>query len=101
MQQKLTWLPDSEDSHHTYCQWGEYSEMWRNSKSWAAKKQNQKTRPRGQCGEAIRVTDNNDHKCGKAYCNRCNEDVVLYFGYHCFLPEGLFEKLTQNNLKCY
>ena len=24
MQQKLTWLLDSEDSHHTHCQWGEY-----------------------------------------------------------------------------
>ena len=87
MQQKLTWLPDSEDSHHTHCQWGEYPEMWRSSKSRAAENQNQKTGPHGQCGEAVHVTNNNDHKCGQAYCNRCSEDVVLYFGYR-VLPEG-------------
>ena len=35
MQQKLTWLFDGEDSHHTHCQWGEYPEMWRSSESGA------------------------------------------------------------------
>ena len=33
MQQKLTWLHDSEDNLHTHCQWGEYPEMWRSSES--------------------------------------------------------------------
>ena len=50
--------------------------------------ENQMTGPHGQCGEAVHVTDNNDHECGRAYCNRCNEDVVLYLDYHCVLPEG-------------
>ena len=62
--------------------------MWRSSESRAAKNQNQKTGPRGQCREAIHATDNNDHECSQAYYNRCSEDVVLYFGYHCVLPEG-------------
>ena len=88
MQQKLTWLPDSEDSHHTHRQWGEYLEMWRSSESRATENQNQETGPRGQCREAVHVTDNNDHECGQAYCNRCSENVVLYFGYHYVLPEG-------------
>ena len=88
MQQKLTWLLDSEDSHHTHCQWGEYPEMWKSSESGAAEDQNQKTGPRGQCKEVVHATDNNDHKCGQAYCNRCSEDAILYFSYHCVLPEG-------------
>ena len=88
MQQKLTWLLDSEDSHHTHYQWGEYPEMWKSSQSGAAENQNQKTRPRGQCGEAVHATDNNDHECGQAYCNRCSEDVVLYFSYYCVLLTG-------------
>ena len=60
--------------------------MCRSSESGAA--ENQKTRPRVQCGEAVHATDNNDHGCGQAYCNRCNEDVVLDLGYHYVLPEG-------------
>ena len=62
--------------------------MWRSSKSRAVENQNQMIGPRGLCGEAVHVTDNNNHKCGQAYCNRCSEDVVLYSGYHCVLPEG-------------
>ena len=53
-----------------------------------AENQNQMTGPRGQCEEAVHVTDNNDHEYGQAYCNRCSEDVVLYSGYHYVLPEG-------------
>ena len=84
----MTWLPDSEDSYHTHCQCGEYLEMWRGSESGATENQNQMTRPHGQCGEAVHVTDNNDHECGQTYCNRCSEDVVLYSSYHCVFPEG-------------
>ena len=62
--------------------------MWRSSKSGAAENQNQKARPRGQCGEAVHVTDNNDHECSQAYCNRCSKDVVLNFGYHYVILEG-------------
>ena len=54
----------------------------------AAENQNQKTGPRGQCREVVNVTDNNDHECGQAYCNRYSEDVVLHFGYHCVLPKS-------------
>ena len=60
--------------------------MWRSSEAGAT--ENQMTGPHGQCGEAVHVTDNNDHECGRAYCNRCSEDVVLYPGYHCVLPKG-------------
>ena len=77
MQQKLTWLPDNEDSHHTHYQWGEYLEMWRSSESGAAENQNQKTGPRGQCGEAVDVNNNNDHECSQAYCNRCSTSVTI------------------------
>ena len=61
--------------------------MWRSSESGAAENQNQQTGPRGQCGEVVHVTDNNDHECGQAYCNRCNEDVVLYFSYTASSPK--------------
>ena len=61
--------------------------MWSSSESRATENQNQKTGPRGLCGEAVHVTDNNDHECGQAYCNKYSEDVVLYFGYHCVLLE--------------
>ena len=88
MQQKLTWLLDSEDRHHTHCQWEEYPKMWRSSESGTAKNQSQKTGPRGQYVEVVHAIDNNDHECGQAYCSRCNEDVVFYLGYHCVLPEG-------------
>ena len=63
--------------------------------------ENQMTGSYGQCGEAVHVTDNNNHKCGQAYCNRCSEVVVLYLGYYYVLPNGQFEKLTQKNLKYY
>ena len=59
--------------------------MWRRSDARAAK--NQMTGPHRLCGEAVHVTNNNDHECGQAYCNRCSEDVVLYPGYHYVLPE--------------
>ena len=59
--------------------------MWRCSGSGTVENQSQKTGPRGQWGEAIHATDNNNHECGQAYCNSCSEDVVLYFGYHCVL----------------
>ena len=62
--------------------------MWRSSESGAAENQNQMTGPRGQYGEAVHVTNSNDHECDQAYCNRCSEDVVLYSGYHYVLPEG-------------
>ena len=51
--------------------------MWRSSESGAVENQNQKTGPRGQCGEAIHVTDNNDHERGQAYCNRCSAKIVI------------------------
>ena len=73
--------------------------MWRSSEARAV--ENQMTGPRGQCREVVNLTDNNDHECGQAYCNRCSEDIVLYPSYHCGLPKGLFEKLTQKNVKCY
>ena len=60
--------------------------MWRSLEVGAA--ENQMTGPRGQCGEAVHVTDNNDRECGQAYCNRCSEDVDLYPGYHYVLPKG-------------
>ena len=60
--------------------------MWRSSESGAI--ENQMTGPRGQCGKAAHVTDNNDHECGQTYCNRCSEDIVLYSGYHYVLPKG-------------
>ena len=63
--------------------------------------ENQMTGPRGHCGEAVHVTDSNDHECGQVYCNRCNEDVDVYLGYHCVLLERQCEKLTQKNMKCY
>ena len=62
--------------------------MWRSSDSGATENHNQMTRPRGQCRESVHITDNNDHKCGQAYCNSCSEDVVLYSGYNCVLPKG-------------
>ena len=49
--------------------------MWRSSLSGEVENQNQKTGPRGQCGEAFHVTDNNDDECGQAYCNSCNEEL--------------------------
>ena len=82
----MNWLLKRENSYHTHRQWGEYPEMWRSSEARAA--ENQMTRPCGQCREVVHVTDNNDHECDQAYCNRCSEDVVLYLGYHCVLPEG-------------
>ena len=54
--------------------------------AWAA--ENPMTGQCEQCGGAVHVTDNNDHECGQTYCNRCSEEVVLYPGYHCVLPEG-------------
>ena len=36
--------------------------MWRSMEAEAA--ENQMTGPRGQCGEVVHVTDNNDHECG-------------------------------------
>ena len=62
--------------------------MCRSSESGATENQNQKTEPRVQCGEDVHATDNNDHGCSQAYCNRSNEDVVLDLGYHCVLLEG-------------
>ena len=50
--------------------------------------EDQMTGPRRQCGEAAHLTDNTDHKCGQAYCNRYNEDVGLYLGYHFVLLES-------------
>ena len=38
-------------------------------------------------GESEDWTDSNDRECGQVYCNRCNEDVGLYLGYHCVLLE--------------
>ena len=60
--------------------------MWRSSKARAA--ENQMIGPRGQCKEAVHVTDNNDHDCGQTYYNRCSEDVVIYPSYYCVLPGG-------------
>ena len=57
--------------------------MWRSSEAEVA--EDQMTGPPGQCEKAAHVTDNTDHECGQAYCNRCNEDVSLYLGYHCVL----------------
>ena len=59
--------------------------MWRSSEVKAA--ENQMTGPRGQCGEAVHIIDSYDHECGQVYCNRCNEDIGLYLGYHCVLLE--------------
>ena len=63
--------------------------MCRSSESGAAENQNQKTRPRVQCGEGVHATDNNDHGCGQAYRNRCNEDVVLDFCHNTRPPRRL------------
>ena len=60
--------------------------MWRNWEAEATK--DQMTGLRGQCGEAAHVTDYTDHEYGQAYCNRCNEDVGLYLGYHCVILES-------------
>ena len=38
--------------------------MWRSLESGVAENHNQKTGPCGQCGEAVHVSDNNDHECG-------------------------------------
>ena len=60
--------------------------MWRSSEAEVV--EDQMTGPHGQCGEAAHVIDNTDLECGQAYCNRCNEDVGLYLGYHCVILES-------------